>query len=138
MRAVTRLLSASTVLVWLAGCAAPAAPVCPSGLKAMRNELLYFGTDIPAGGTVAPQDWQAFVDSTVTPRFPQGLSVWQVAGQWKSQAGPIVKEQSYVLNILHAGAAAEEQAVQDIAQAYKQKFRQEAVLRVTHPACVSY
>ncbi len=104
----------------------------------MRNELLYFGTDIPAGGKVTPHDWQAFVDATVTPRFPQGLSVWQVAGQWKSEAGTIVKEQSYVLNILHAGAAAEEQAVQDIAQAYKQKFRQEAVLRASNLACVGY
>ncbi len=104
----------------------------------MRNELLYLGTDIPAGGKVTPSDWQVFVDTVVTPRFPQGLSVWQAAGQWKMAAGPVVKEQSYLLNIVHAGAPAEAQAVQDIAQAYKQRFGQEAVLRVSHPVCVGF
>jgi hypothetical protein len=121
----------------LAGCAAPAPPDCPAGLQAMKSETLYFGTERP-GGTVAAADWQAFVDGTVTPRFPQGLSVWPAAGQWRNGRGLIVSEAAHVLNIVHAGSAAQDRALQDIVAAYKARFQQEAVLRVQSAVCVSF
>ncbi len=103
----------------------------------MVNESLYFGTDKP-GGAVTGAQWQAFLDASVTPRFPAGLSVWQAAGQWKSNAGPIVRETSYVLNIVHAGTATAHAALDAIASEYKARFQQEAVLRVRTAACVSF
>lgn len=103
----------------------------------MVGEMLYFGTDKP-GGTVSAEDWQEFLAEVVTPRFPRGLSVWRASGQWKSDAGSIVSESSYVLNIVHAGGASEEQLLDEVANAYKTKFRQESVLRVRAAVCVTF
>lgn len=130
-------LAAAGALALASGCASGGRPQCGPGEQAMLSEALYFGTSKP-GGTVAPADWQAFLDEVVTPRFPQGFSVWRAAGQWKSEAGPIVSEASYVLNIVHAGASSDRQALGDIVEAYKTRFQQEAVLRVQGAVCASF
>lgn len=107
------------------------------GALHLVSELLYFGTK-KLGGTVTADAWQAFLEDFVMPRFPQGLSVWQASGQWKSDAGPIINEASYVLNIVHAGGASEDQALKEVVSAYKIKFQQESVLRVRGKVCVSF
>ena len=121
----------------LASCAAAERLTCSSGQQAMISETLYFGTDKPDGAVTA-EDWQSFLSDSVTPRFPQGLSVWQASGQWKSDAGALVRESSYVLNIVHPDSAATEAALNEVVNTYKTKFRQEAVLRVRSAACVSF
>ena len=130
-------LTLTGVLLLASGCATTRESACPSGQQAMVNEIVYFGTDKP-GGTVSANDWRTFLAEVVTPRFPQGLSVWPAYGQWKSNAGPIVREDSYVLNITHPEGLAQNQAVDQITSAYKTTFQQEAVLRVSHPVCVSF
>ncbi len=102
----------------------------------MVYESLYFGTAKPTG-VVTPAEWAEFLKSTVTPRFPQGLTVWQASGQWRGSDGAIVSEASHVLNLVHANDAANENAVFEIVAAYKSLFQQEAVLRVKAHACTS-
>ncbi len=130
-------LAAVGALALASGCASGGRPHCAPGQQAMLSEALYFGTSKP-DGTVGPADWQAFLDEVVTPRFPQGFSVWRAAGQWKSEAGSIVSEASYVLNIVHAGASSDRQALGDIVATYKTRFQQEAVLRVQGAVCASF
>ena len=120
-----------------ASCTTPGLPSCPSGSQPMVSETLYFGTQKP-NGFVSSEDWQTFLNESVTPRFPAGLSVWQAAGQWKSNAGPTVRESSYVLNIVHADTPAARAALGAVAGEYKSKFEQEAVLRVRTATCVSF
>lgn len=122
----------------LAGCAAPHAPACRSGEQAMVSDQLYFGTDIPGGGRVSAEAWSAFLRDAVTPRFPQGLSVWAASGQWRGADGQVVREDSNVLSLVHADDAAAERAVQALVADYKTRFRQEAVLRVKTPSCASF
>jgi hypothetical protein len=141
------LTSAIAALALTAGCAAPATTTpaqtgpgsiaCPGDALAMVSESLYFGTSKPKG-VVTAEDWQAFLNEVVTPKFPQGLSVWRAAGQWKSEAGPVISEASYVLNIVHAGTSPEDQALSDVVNNYKSKFQQEAVLRVRARVCASF
>ena len=78
----------------LAGCAAgpgrtaPASAFSaflPAGEDLMRSELL-FGRARPDGTVVTDEEWRAFVDQEVTPRFPDGLTVLPGYGQWRSQA----------------------------------------------------
>lgn len=121
----------------LAGCALAPSVSCRGGEQPATADLLYFGTAKPGGGEVSAQEWAQFLERTVTPRFPQGLSVWPAAGQWRGDDGTIVREASQVLNLLHAGDARSEQAVQEIVGAYKTQFRQEAVLRVRSRVCSS-
>lgn len=128
---------AMMVLALTTACTSVAPQSCPGDQQAMTSEYLYFGTARPEG-QVSADDWRTFLDDVVTPRFPQGLSVWQASGQWKSAAGPIVREPSYVLNIVHESSETMDAAIVGIMRAYKSRFRQEAVLRVRSTACVSF
>jgi hypothetical protein len=118
----------------LAACAS--APTCAAGEEPAVAEWLYFGTARP-GGVVGPDEWDAFLRDAVTPRFPSGLTAWPASGQWRGADGKVTRELSHVLNLLHPADAASEQGIRAIVAEYKQRFQQEAVLRVRAPACMS-
>lgn len=48
----------------------------------MVADRLFLGRQIPGGGMVSDADWTAFLAEVVTPRFPEGLTVWRAEGQW--------------------------------------------------------
>jgi len=105
----------------------------------IRTEL-YFGTTLPDGTRMSDEQWQTFLDTEVTPRFPDGLTVLQGYGQWRNSSGVIASEDSIVLIILRPyddGTASG--LLDEIREAYKTQFDQESVLRVDQPgACVSF
>jgi len=100
-------------------------------------DSLYFGTVMP-GGSVTSEDWQRFLTDEITPRFPEGLTSWSAAGQWRNGAGVLEKESSFVLHVVHADTPETDRAILDVMRIYKERFRQEAVLRVRSTACISY
>lgn len=108
---------------------------CRLGEKSAVMDSAYFGTDQPTG-IVTPQQWQQFIDEVVTPRFPQGLTSWQAAGQWKS-SGEIKQEVSNILNIVHPNDEKSDEALREIVDEYKARFQQDAVLRIRARACMS-
>jgi hypothetical protein len=120
-----------------AGCASVREPRCKPGEELSVSELLYFGTAKPTG-TVTSEEWAEFLSLSVTPRFPQGPTAWRASGQWKGADGAIVREASFVLNLLHVDDERTESAVRAIAAEYKSRFNQEAVLRVKSQACTSF
>jgi len=142
-RALRRLLVLSAAAS-LGACAAvresPPAPAAAStaGRAVQVLDRLYFGRNIPAGGSVSERDWAAFLAEVVTPRFPAGLTAWPAGGQWRSADGTIVHELSFVLELIHPDGAATERAVREIADEYKRRFSQEAVLRVRDRVEVSF
>ncbi|HXB98424.1 MAG TPA: DUF3574 domain-containing protein [bacterium] len=93
------------------------------------RDTLYFGLSRP-GGAVTPEQWQAFLDAEVTPRFPDGLTVWPAAGQWRGASGRTEREASRVLEIVHPAGPDADAKLQAIRGAYKQRFHQESVLKV--------
>jgi len=97
-------------------------------------DRLYFGRSIPDGGTVTDSAWSAFLREVVTPRFPDGLTVYQTYGQWREPDGRIAREESFVLEVVHPAGPAADADLRQIAEAYKERFRQMAVMRVTIPA----
>ena len=131
-----RYIAALLVLAALAACGSIGPPPCPSGQQAAVQELLYFGTDKPAG-RVSPEDWAQFLGETVTPRFPEGLTAWQASGQWRSASGAVVQEPSYVLSLVHPASATAESSIQELVASYKARFQQEAVLRVKANVCIT-
>lgn len=99
---------------------------------------LYFGTarqDLPP---VSDEDWQFFLDSVITPRFPEGLTVNAAEGQFQGESGMIVKEKSFVLLLLYPVDEWKRRsdAIEFIRQAYEDAFQQESVLRVDDPLAV--
>jgi hypothetical protein len=131
-----RIACAAAMIAALIGCASVPGLVCKAHEQVSVVDALYFGT-AKQNGTVSPDEWDAFLKNTVTLRFPDGLTAWQASGQWKSGSGAIVREASYVLNLVHPDDAASDDAVREIVEAYKKEFGQEAVLRVRSMACTS-
>jgi hypothetical protein len=95
-----------------------------------RTEL-YFGLAKPGGvKEVSAEEWRGFLDSFVTPRFPEGLTVCDAYGQWRSDQGVVQKESTKLLILIHSGGAAQDKAIEEIRAEYKKRFQQESVLRV--------
>lgn len=111
--------------------------VCDSGQYNYVQETLYFGSKMN-GGNVTEGDWGDFIDTVVTPRFPDGLTYTAVSGQWRGSGGEIIKEDSYSLMIVHLGSDKEGRAIKEIVDIYKDRYQQEAVLRITNETCVSF
>jgi hypothetical protein len=116
-------------------------PAHPGQTKGWVDTRLYFGlgpVEHPEQG-VNEADWRGFLDQEVTPRFPDGLSVVDVYGQWqgKSQTTP-ERLRSKMLIIDYPDTAANRAKVEAIRSAWKRKTGDQSVMRVTEPADVSF
>ena len=129
-------LAAAAVCAAMAS-AAPAG-ACPEGLRSANTAQLFFGRSMGEIGEVSDADWRAFVDAEVSPRFPDGLSVSDVYGQWKSPAGDFVREDSKALFVVLDGKPGERARLDLIRDAYKRRFHQQSVLLVEQKACVAF
>jgi len=102
---------------------------------------LYFGlgpADRPEQG-VGEAAWRDFLDREVTPRFPEGLSVLDVYGQWqgRGQRAP-ERLRSKLLVIDYPDTAANRAKVDAIRAAWKRRTGDQSVLRVSTPADISF
>ena len=109
---------------------------CGAKSAAQIRTTLYFGLARPKGA-VTELEWQIFLRDEVTKRFPDGLTVWEAEGQWRTAAGTIDYEQSKVLLLVHADTTAARQSVQDLIQVYRSGFQQESVLWESARVCVA-
>jgi hypothetical protein len=102
--------------------------------------LLVFGLSKPDGGTISEAEWISFVDMYVTPSFKEGLTILDSDGQWMMESGEVIKEDSKILILLYdneSGAEVDD-TIEQIKETYKNLFNQEAVLRITSAAGVSF
>jgi len=116
-------------------------PAHPGLTKGWVDTKLYFGlgpVDHPEQG-VSEGAWRGFLDREVTPRFPDGLSVLDVYGQWqgKNQAAP-ERLRSKMLIIDYPDTAENRAKIEAIRAAWKQKTGDQSVMRVTEPVDVSF
>ena len=77
------------------------------------------------------EEWDAFLDAEITPRFPAGLTVVTGLGQYQNESGEVVQERSEVLILLYPEADARESSalLEEIRDAYETQFEQNSVLR---------
>ena len=134
---------AGAMVAALAGCgvlpsASKSARACGSGFDAFEQDTLYFGRAIPAGGQVSDAQWTGFLDATVTPAFPQGLTVIDAVGQWRGASGGAVREPSKLVVLLHPRNAKDDAAIASIIDTYRKAFGQEAVLQERQSVCVRF
>ena len=108
----------------------------PSGSGHVRTTL-YFGLTRPKG-TISEDEWRAFVRDQVTPRFPDGLTVWQAEGQWRRPDGRIARERSKVLLLVHDDTATARATLGELVSSYKRMFEQESVLWESSPVCAAF
>jgi hypothetical protein len=88
---------------------------------------------------VSEANWARFLAAEVTPRFPDGFTVFDAKGQWREQGGQkISRERSKVLTIAMPPSADNDERLQKIIEAYKTRFKQQSVGLIIRPACVSF
>jgi hypothetical protein len=98
-----------------------------------------FGRNIGARIGVGESQWGRFVDRVITPRFPDGLTVSNATGQWRDRkSGKIMREPSKIVQIVLPGQAEDLARLDEIAEAYKRRFRQQSVGVIVRPGCVSF
>ncbi len=148
------VLLAPLFAVALAGCVHRAAPVAvvaaptltgdpshPGQTQGWVDTKLYFGlgpADHPEQG-ISEAQWRAFLDKQVTPRFPSGLSVVDVYGQWQGKDEPAPERlRSKMLIIDYLDSRENRDKIEAVRAAWKQKTGDQSVLRVTESADVSF
>jgi hypothetical protein len=118
----------------------------PAKTEGWVDTKLYFGlgpADAPDKG-VSEAAWRDFLDKEVTPRFPAGLSVLDVYGQWQSkpaQAHPRTTPErirSKMLIIDYPATPENKARIEAIRTAWKQRTGDHSVLKVTQPVDVSF
>lgn len=95
-----------------------------------RTEL-YFGMSKPDGTTVSEAEFKAFMDESITSRFPDGLTLLTGYGQYLGENGEIAKETSKVLVLFYpSDMSNSNENIEAIRNEYEKLFQQESVLRV--------
>ena len=117
-----------------------AAERCPlPGQKEMLVVKMYFGFELPGGRTVQPRAWTRFLSANVTPRFPDGFTVYDAYGQWMDpKMSKPSQERSKVVEIAVPDSLATRTAITDIARNYRQTFQQQSVGIVTSNSCAAF
>ena len=106
-------------------------------LNFARTEL-FFGTAKADGTAVTDEEFFAFIDAVVTPRFPDGLTLLKGDGQFRGENEEIIKENSFVLILLYPVEDFRQASrrINTIRRLYLEEFQQESVLRVDDPFAV--
>jgi len=125
-----RFLKFSTTVFLAAAIAACVSLPHHDGLQDAHLERLYFGRNIGDTAVVSDSAWSSFLREVITPTFPEGATVWEAAGQWRAPDGTLVRERSFVVELLHLVTPEVEQRVQSVIDAYKRRFAQQSVLRM--------
>ena len=121
-----------------AACSGTGAPSCPEGTDRFVEYRLFMGRAGQDGEVVDDTAWDSFLGDTVTPRFPDGLTVVDAQGQWRGSEELIQKERSKVLTILASPGDDGRRLIDEISHEYKRRFGQESVLQVIDDACVAF
>jgi hypothetical protein len=146
------LLAVAGATVSVLAVAAPAATAALDGEQSRASSVaargaayietrLLFGTERPEGGPdVTDPQFMAFIDQSVTPSFPSGLTIQEGRGQWRDADGVIARERSYELILLYpAGEArARDPQIERIREAYIKEYEQESVARLDEPTRVDF
>lgn len=120
-----RLLCAAVLAAAASACNLDTTTPAPAGVAAsgatagdslsmLRTEL-YFEA-------VALADWEKFLADEVTPKFPDGLSWWDIHGQWRAPSGQPEKMPSRLMVLVHADNARNEAELRAISSRFHARF----------------
>jgi hypothetical protein len=147
---------AACALSMLAGCAAtpsaappepaPAAAVPPPYQCILPSEQrmlvaeLFFGRDRAGHRLVSDREWTDFLDTVITPNFPDGLTVFDGYGQWRNPETGIIGRSPHVKIVLIAVKRSPElpDRLNTVIEAYKARFQQKSVGIITRDSCAAF
>jgi hypothetical protein len=141
MRIVLLLPLSVTLLAASANIAQAQTPPlsCHGAQQPKQVAELLFGRDVGGRLGVSKTAWGRFVAQEITPRFPDGLTVTDAAGQWRDPTtGAIEHEPAKRVEIVLPGNAEDEVQLEAVVDAYKRRFHQHSVGIIVRPACVAF
>ncbi len=116
-----------TLLLLAALTTGGAAPVCHDMLEA---QLFFGAVDDPA--------FTRFLDTTVTPAFPAGLTILDAAGRWRDPQGHLTQEHAKLVVIITQPGPKALARLQAIRTAYRTQFTQQSVGMVLQHVCADF
>jgi len=126
---LARLVAACLCGALLSGCASTQhEEPCATAL----TTRLYLGQDTP-DGAVTDAQWERFLEESVTPLFPDGFTVLQGRGRWRTAAGEVQGEDTRVIEIVHDDSPAHRLRTREVGAAYQRRFAQHSVLVARAP-----
>ncbi len=137
-----RILALLVVMVGVAlgaiACSADeTALTCDDG-EIWTEYQVFMGRNSGDTEVVTDEAWRGFLAAEVTPRFPDGLTVLDANGQWRGDDDVILRERSKVLLILAPQDGDARERIEEVADAYTSRFRQDSVLITTKDSCVTF
>ena len=111
----------------LAGCAGDTLPC-----REMLRTELFFGRNAGGALRVSDAEWRDFVVGSLSARFPS-FTVLDATGFWQREEEP-----SKLVLVIAENSPATRAALIDVADEYKRRFAQEAVLIATTPTCAAF
>ncbi len=94
MRGVLAVMISLFVLACAAGSTHAQLLECRGAQKPQHVAELIFGRSIGGRIEVSEKHWMQFVDEEITPRFPDGLTVFDAAGQWRDKTSKNITRES--------------------------------------------
>jgi hypothetical protein len=130
-----------TALVSLLGVAAAEGvhAACPAGADEKVVVELFFGRNIAARTGVSEQAFRRFVDQQVTPRFPDGFTIFDTRGQYRQRNSmQIIREPGKYMLIALGDEARDWPRVVEMVAVYKRAFEQQSVGVISRRSCVMF
>jgi len=81
---------------------------------------------------------QRFLEEEVTPRFPDGFTLYTAYGQWRAPEGDIRRLDTRVLQIWYAPTPENDAKIEAIRDAYKRIWNHVSVMRIDGTDCVAF
>lgn len=111
-------------------------PLCQG--ETWTETTLYLGRGL-SKASISDTAFREFIEEEVTPRFPSGFTMSHGEGAWKNtMLGKTIYEKSTMLIVLHPTSKPDRTALREIAEAYRIRFHQQAVIEARHPVCVTF
>jgi Protein of unknown function (DUF3574) len=141
-RRMVRLAAAAVGMLFLSTASVRAAAElipCDGALEPQQVAQLLFGRNVEDRARVSEADFNGFVAREVSPRFPDGFTVIDAAGQWRdARRGTIVHEAAKIIEIVLPAGEDNRPKIEAIVEAYKLQFQQQSVGLIVAPACVRF
>jgi len=115
---------------------------CPLTVEQDENDCcggsikteLYFGLLKPDGTTVSEEEWQAFVDKSVSPLI-EGFTIIDAFGQCKNAEGKLVKEKTKMMIIVQEEGDGKN--IDKVKKAFNKTFPKNAFFKVSYQVLAS-
>lgn len=91
-----------------------------------KSDLVWYRIHLGMGVgdmAVAPQKMRDFVDAVITPAFPEGLTITESRGQWRSPEHGLIRERTTVIDVQCPDTDDNSAAIERIAEEYAARFK---------------